>query len=458
MLALGLWGAFPAIAVETCRHYAHNSTVPENKTSLSAVLRGGMATRGNIAYWIDNGRLEVTDMSDPLTFNPVPYEPVVHIDPAPDRLIKISETHLYAINTDGTHVIDITVPESPRLLGMIPTVAPGGTFLGSTKGHAFFLNWEKEIAAYDVSDPLNPTLSAVWPPDLSTPDEIKYAAALLGHIYIFTSFEMLVYDVSVPESPQFARRHQRHESGWQWLLGIGPEGLASEERLFVSKPRWRQSSTTQVVTLEDAADPVTGAELARRARAAGGGIVYSQYFNPDIRIYEFAVETVSGTELVKQDMTSVDFFSRRGEHVLTDRALLIAEVDSPSIVTIPRQCDPPEIIPGSVEVKRAPDGTGGEFWTFTWETAEYADPALDGVVIRDSPRSPAVCQRGTVGLSGHGSVGRISAGRWKHTITYRHKNCIPNCEYRFDVESEHTGIGAQSDNNRLRVAWCLGGK
>ncbi len=173
--------------------------------------------------------LLVVDLADPL--NPTRVADVGGMDPCID--VAVAGSHAYLVGSGGLHIIDIEDPESPALVGSTGTIFDGSTIrkqgVTVAGGYAYVVDQDmtpdefvdcflyvidvsaSESPAVVGSMSLPPLLARDWDEafsalDIAVRDDFVYVAPGNGR-------QLLVIDVSVPESPAFNGSFGSHVNG-----------------------------------------------------------------------------------------------------------------------------------------------------------------------------------------------------------------------------------------------------
>ncbi len=163
----------------------------------------GLSLYGNYAYISHfNSGLTVVDITDPL------YPEAVANYPTTTRTNYLREHNdlLYVTSSDGLRIYDLVNPAAPVEIGFAADTDTSSleevTIVGD---YAYITGCPNDMCIFDISDPYNPTLEAVYSPTV-VPDYSKRVENVAVHdsyAYISNSntYDLFIVDVSDPTAP-----------------------------------------------------------------------------------------------------------------------------------------------------------------------------------------------------------------------------------------------------------------
>ncbi|RKZ11827.1 hypothetical protein DRQ53_08550 [bacterium] len=441
-----------------CEEYDPGSTVPKSGLGLfDGYNTISIATKSDYVYIFDGTdnpadlpRLDCLSLTDPYNMEVVVYEPVIHIDPKPYRLLKIGADRLYAYHSGGVSIIDISVPTQPTMVTTVPYFG-GGTYLGALGDHAFFLKLDhQQIWSYSFVDPDAPALVSMW--DIPIAEGFgpyfSDAADLVGsRIYLswndMNGTNLAVVDATNPVALATTLHYHAGvvPQPWEYEQLQTPFGSnmirVFEDELVFSLSVNIGPDDYAAYDLVDPDHPMPTAYdgLAWKTHSLNG-VDYGIETDPMIP-HESNVHLGDGVLWRRFEGSGLAFTDHA---VLWTQKTIYADFDY--IYAAPRQCDNSMITPAIIQgsLSHTYGFQGNDDLTVNWRTNVWTDPQLDQIVVSDGRRNPPAAQIGTVTVTGGDIPVLQPDGTWLHAVTYTFANCVPKSSYNYSAQSQ---VGSQ---------------
>jgi hypothetical protein len=154
----------------------------------------GIAVKGNFAY-VSGNRLQVVDISDP---GSLVKGPSLALPGRPGNILAVSGELLFVSGSEhGVHLLDISEPAAPAILGYYPMAAPALSLAAT--GKTLFVADGDGLRIADLSDPARPASLAF----LDLPGEVTGLVLNEDFLYVASGGHGLrVVDISEPAAPQ----------------------------------------------------------------------------------------------------------------------------------------------------------------------------------------------------------------------------------------------------------------
>ncbi|MBN1606829.1 MAG: hypothetical protein JW940_09350 [Polyangiaceae bacterium] len=168
-------------------------------TRVEGLSLGKVRLSGDFLYGVGSGALRVVDVSNRTAPDPIGE---VTLSSNARGAPRIAGTRAYvAAGADGLHIVDITTPESPALLGTLVTAGnvSDAVQIGS---YVYAAAGEQGLLVVDVSDPSLPTVAVA----LDFPDAYPWAGTIAiaangSQVQLVDDGTFYVVDVSSPTTP-----------------------------------------------------------------------------------------------------------------------------------------------------------------------------------------------------------------------------------------------------------------